>query len=423
MAETNPVSYPFVAWDILQHLFEVGKMNDHTLHFSATFAGRLDYERLKKAVDLSADVFPLIRCRFAEEGRRPRWVDMGFTSDDMVTLAETEHKEEAIQKFLCRKADLNGPQLKVGVLRNTGDTLCVTINHMLCDAAGFKEFLYLLCSLYNGMESSPEYQRGSAVRNRRLKQVLKSFSVSGKAKIFLRKNDLIHPDQTTFNFEGNLKNPFIEIRSIPQDDFRRLKAYAKAHGATVNDVMLAAFFRALYRKYGRVFACPCTVDLRKHLPGRKADGITNLVTMLVCDIGPEPGASFEDTLKKVNTAMNLAKSDTSSLKSILLLEMLFSFMPYRKARKLLEKKFSNAPIAFTNIGILNKGLLHFDGIIMESAFMSGSIKYAPHFQVALSTFDDEAVLSVNLYGSVSDRKLIADFLDDFVGELNESPMK
>lgn len=51
--------------------------------------------------------------------------------------------------------------------------------------------------------------------------------------------------------------------------------------------------------------------------------------------------------------------------------------------------------------------------------MTGSIKYSPYFQVAISTFDDQATLSVNLYGTQSDRNTISFFLDKLVKELND----
>ncbi len=67
------VRYKVEAWDSLQHLFQIKKINDHTLHFLASFDGKLDMIRLQKSVDLSAEAFPLLKCRFNEGGRRPYW--------------------------------------------------------------------------------------------------------------------------------------------------------------------------------------------------------------------------------------------------------------------------------------------------------------------------------------------------------------
>ncbi|MNP48789.1 hypothetical protein D3C76_1429300 [compost metagenome] len=88
------------------------------------------------------------------------------------------------------------------------------------------------------------------------------------------------------------------------------------------------------------------------------------------------------------------------------------------ARGIIKKKFTNPLIAFTNIGILDKTRLKFGKVEITKAYMTGSIKYSPYFQLAISTFDNQAILSVNLYGTQSDRNTISFFLDKLVQELN-----
>jgi NRPS condensation-like uncharacterized protein len=51
------------------------------------------------------------------------------------------------------------------------------------------------------------------------------------------------------------------------------------------------------------------------------------------------------------------------------------------------------------------------------AFMCGSIKYKPYFQLAISSYADELTLSVNLFGSPSDRDRILSFFDAIEAEL------
>ena len=55
MAEGHFQEYPAQACDILQFLFKEREINDHTLHFAASFSGELDPDLLRKAVALSAD--------------------------------------------------------------------------------------------------------------------------------------------------------------------------------------------------------------------------------------------------------------------------------------------------------------------------------------------------------------------------------
>lgn len=421
MVAKRSISFQAEAWDILQYLFEVKKINDHTLHFAAEFSGKIDVEKLKTAVNISADVFPLIVCRFTESEGRPFWRDGGYTADEIVTCSVTDKTEKSVNDFICTRVEaFNGPQVKIRVIRNgNNDTLVVLMNHMLCDAAGFKDYLYLLSDIYSNLEENPDYCPDT-FGSRRICQLLKSFSVHDKMKILFSKNNMCIHDPTAFELIGDPETPFIEQRKIPHDMFCSLKKYVNQHDATVNDLFLSAYIRSLYKIFGHAVVIPCTVDLRKYLPSRKAEGICNLCTNLSCDIGQEIGQAFDQTLDKVKRAMDQEKASTSCLKSITLLEKVFDTLPYKTAKKIVDKSFSNAPIAFTNIGVLDKSRLTFGRAKINQAYMTGSIKYAPYFQLAVSTFDDQATLSVNLYGAQSDRNKVSRFLDGIVHELQSA---
>lgn len=279
MPDNRFTRYKVEAWDILQHLFKVKNINDHTLHFVATFSGKLDLDRFRQAVNLSADAFPLIRSRFNETEGQPYWEDKGYTTEDMLEFSETHNMDESVAQFINKEVNaFNGPQLRLKVIRNDkNDTLCVSMNHMLCDAAGFKNYLYMLSDIYLNMLEKPNCQ-SAAMGNRKIRQLLRAFSIRDKIKIMFSKNDMSTHDPAKFKFEGDLNNPFIEMRTISQEGFCLLKTYAKEHDATVNDVILTAYMRVLYQLFGRTIIIPCAVDLRKYLPKRRVDGICNLVT-------------------------------------------------------------------------------------------------------------------------------------------------
>lgn len=411
-------NYQVEAWDMLQHIFKVKNINDHTLHFVAKLTGKLNLDRFKQAVNLSADAFPLIRSSFNESKNQPYWEDKGYTANDMVKILETSNVDKNVSEFICKEIDaLNGPQLKIEVISgDKNNVLCVLINHMLCDAAGFKDYLYMLSDIYSNIEENSYYPSVSMC-NRKISQILKAFSVRDKLKIMFSKNDMFSLDPAKFQLEGDLSNPFIEIRTISKENFCQIKTYAKKHGATVNDVILTAYMRVLFQIFGRVVTTTCTMDMRKYLPKRRANSICNLCTNLTCNIGSEIGTKFEQTLIKVKKIMDKEKSNIASVKSISILEKLFDVFPYKLVRNIVEKKFNNPPIAFTNIGILDKKRLTFGKVEIIKAYMTGSIKYSPYFQLAISTFDDEATLSVNLYGTQSDRNTISLFLDKLIQEL------
>lgn len=419
MVKNNKLYYNAEAWDILQYLFKVKKINDHILHFAAEFSTKLDIHRLKQAVNISSDVFPLIRCRFDES--TGRWENRNYTSDEMVELIETKNIKENISKSICSEINTeNGPQIKITVIRSEEkDTLCIIINHMICDAAGFKEYLYLLASIYTNIPKGKKYTPESGMHVRKIKQIIKAFSLDDKIKIFFKKTDIPKSGTTKFEFEGNQGSPFIETRTIPRDKFCLIKTYAKKHNSTINDIMLTALIRVLFKIFGCIIPLTCTVDLRKYLKNRKADGICNLMTTLNCNIESDTCKTFDETLEKVTLTMNKQKADNGCIKNMALLEIVFDILPYKAAKNIVENIFSNPAISFTNIGILDKEKLNFGADKITRAYMTGSIKYAPNFQLAISTFDNEATLSVNLYGTQSDKEKISDFLDKFIMELQD----
>lgn len=421
MLNSQVVNYQVEAWDTLQHLFKVKNINDHTLHFVAALAEKLDLERFKHAINLSADAFPLIRSCFNESEKNCYWEDKGYRAEDMVKLLKTSNIDKSVNEFICKEIDaLNGPQLKAEVIRDDKkDVLCVSINHMLCDAAGFKEYLYMLCEIYSNIEETP-YSLSTPMANRKIGQLVEAFSLRDKLKIMFSKNDMFNLDHAKFELEGNLNNPFIEKRMLSKEYFSKIKAYAKKNGATVNDVILTAYTRVLFQIFNRVIATTCTVDMRKYLPNHKAKGICNLCTNLTCDIGSEIGTEFQETLMKVKNTMDKEKSNIACIKSVFIMEKVFNALPYKVARDIIKKKFSNPQIAFTNIGILDITRLTFGKVAITEAYMTGSIKYSPYFQLAISTFDDQPTLSVNLYGTQSDKNKISVFLDRLVQELQEA---
>jgi NRPS condensation-like uncharacterized protein len=412
MPKCNNQRYKAETWDIMQLLF--AKFNDHQIHCVIQMDAQLDEIRLKHAIDLLTDAFPLLRCRFVESRGTAYWEDTGFSADDIMFLQETENTEEEIQKTICSKTnEFIGPQLRIHIIRGKdADSLCIIINHMLCDGAGFKELLYLLSFFYSHLKDDPGYKPVFKNASRSARQVLQAFDLKSRMKIIFQRYGLSrYDDSIVLSLEGDRSTPFIVTHTISQERFLSAKSFAKQYSATVNDVILTAYIRTLHKILpGKTMAIQCVLDLRKFLPGKKAEGICNLTSNLVCNIGTDIGEKFSDTLIKVKLAMDTEKDQVSCLHLILLLETVFRVIPYQLAKRIVSKAYHNPPLAMSNIGIIDQKRLSFDCIPIRSAFITGSIKYNPLFQLALSTFRDEVTLSVAFHGTHSDQDKIRSFL-------------
>lgn len=360
-------------WDVMQFFFS--EFNDHQIHCVIRPGNRIDENRLMQACRLLSEEFPLLLSRFAVRHGVPRWESTQLSPDSMVSIVSADDPEAVTDRLICRRNDeSSGPQLHVFLVRGAArDVLCFVINHMLCDAAGLKELLYRLF-----------FHRYSLSR---------------------------HDDSIVFPLAGDRNAPFLAVHTIPEQRFLAAKKFAAAYGATVNDLILTAYLRALQKILpGKSTSIQCIVDLRKYLPDPHAKRFCNLTSNLACDIGPDIGSGFAETLLRVKAVMDEEKQRDNCLHLVSLLEFTFRVIPYPLLKGAVLKAYRNPPLAMSNIGILDRRRLMFDGVPAQSAFMSGSIKYSPYFQLAVSTYRNEVTLSTAFHGTPEDRTAIERFL-------------
>jgi len=412
--------YRSEVWDNMHYAF--ARFNDHQVRGVIRFSSRLDDGRLKQALDLSAEyAFPLLRCRLVDNLIRLSWEDAGFSSNDMLVIKETENIEEAVQAQLCSCIyEYTGPQIRVSVIRSAeNDVLCINMNHMLSDGAGFKEFLYSLGDTYSRLKVDGDFKPAFAMGCRSTHQVVRAFGMrqrfAGRMKRYTNSN---YEKNISFTLEGNRSNPFVVTHAIDRSLFLKVKSYARKHGSTINDVFLTAYVRALQSfTDGYVPVVQCVNDLRKYLPGKNSASFCNLTSDMFCAVGQDVGGSFDDTLGKVKEVMDAEKNKSGWLSQIMLLEALFFLLPHRIARNLVLKHYSSPPIAMSNIGIIDHSRLSFGGAEITDAYVTGSIKYNPSLLLSLSTYDDAVTLSVCFHGTQGDREKIRALLERIEGEL------
>jgi len=403
-------------WDQMQYFFK--EYNDHQLHGVIYFEDKLNKYLIKKAVLLSLDIVPILGSRFVINKFHTYWEKVNdFNDSEVISFVESTNPDEEIQRFTTKMTnEFTGPQLMVRVIRSSNkDTLCIVMNHMVCDGAGFKEYLYLLGDVYTRLQndaSSLKYEIG----DRSSKQIYKNFSIIERLKIFFlsnepskNKNNIRFP---LYNKQDNL-TPYILTYKLSQNRFELLKKYSKEHSVTINDIILAAYYRVLYRmlnlKQDTSLTIPCMIDLRRYITNKNVIGICNLSSMVMCNLVDNVGENFDETVKKVNSEMNEKKMGYAGLHGLSTVNLLFKILPFSIVKKIIKKKYVNPMIGITNIGIIDSRRLKFDKILIKDAFVTGSIKYPPYFQLALTSYNNSITFTVNLYASEIDIDLIHKF--------------
>lgn len=186
--------------------------------------------------------------------------------------------------------------------------------------------------------------------------------------------------------------------------------------------MLTAYYRCLCRSLalspGTELHIPVMVDMRRYL--REAEGLnalTNLSSTVITRLEHRSEEDFEAALGRVKAMMDEKKGSNIGINAFIKLDLAYRLLGNERANRRLRSSLKNPLICMTNVGILDSARITFGDLHPHDAFLCGSIKYKPHFQLAMSSYEGELTLSSNLYGSASDRECILAFFDEIEEEL------
>lgn len=409
-------------FDQLQYLFDVTGFNDHQLHCIIYFQNHINTEVMEKAVKLLVKTVPILSRVYQNYGGTSYWEDSKNEPNELFTIV---HTKEDFNKFTLGKTNAEtGPQIKVCLLKAAQDSISIIINHMVTDGAGGKQCLYYLADLYSKLIVDPTYKPDHMIDgNRSFEKIIDKLTLKEKLKLlFFHIKENNQPNNLTFPMSNESDiSPFLITHEISKERFGKLREYGKHNQATINDILLTAYFRALAEMldiYGENISIPIMIDMRRYLTDQTKDSLTNFSSTAITSAIVVKDESFSQTLNKVSLELNRLKNDSLGLNSFIKLHTLYKIVGKKLSYKILAKVLKNPAICMTNIGILDSNLLKFYGSPIDNAFEFGSIKYRPHFQVAVSSFEDRLTLSVNLYGSRQDQDNMYRFLKILDHELS-----
>jgi NRPS condensation-like uncharacterized protein len=417
------MKYTAEAFDQMQLLWDIKRFNDHQLRCVLRFECALDAETLRRAVVASIEAFPILGTRYIG-GTRPHWASLDRRDYDRAFVVA--QNEVDFEKILVSKVDeAIGPQVNVCLLNSRPFSIALKLNHMVCDAADFKTYLYLLCGLYAGVLPDGGDRPAACTEDRSVRRILKRFGLGTRLKsVLLQSNENNHSGGIRFPLNGSgPTQPFVLIRKIGRERAAALKDCGKRKGATLNDVVLTVFYRCLFRRLavraGTQLRVPVMVDMRRYLAkSEHLSSLTNLTSTVSTHLDYRPENCFDDTLGSVKTIMDRRKRSNLGLNGFVKLDRTYRILGDRIANRLLRSVLKHPLISMTNMGILDSGRLWFGDRRPCDAFLCGSIKYKPYFQLALSSYDGELTLSANLVGSNDDRDRILSFFDEMEIELS-----
>jgi NRPS condensation-like uncharacterized protein len=425
-----PSRFPAPALDQLAWLF--APLSDSQVRCVLHFGGRLDADRLARAFRLSLDAEPVLGCRFVRRRGRCWWERR--TDLDALPLCPTvvcpdpATAERALQRFLNAPLEVSaGPAVAACLLRGENDTLAVKLHHVAADGLGMLRFLMVLADTYRALASDPAYRPRPNLAERghgRVWQRLGPLGLLGALAAFVPVVRAARWGPVASGADC-AERRFVLQRLAPEQ-VRALRAWSRAHGVSVNDVLLAALYRAMFAVFGAdgagALRVGVPIDLRRYLPDAAALPVGNFSNSADVAVTFRPEAPFADTLQRVHRAMRAVKTTGRGLRLALLAELL-AVPGMALARTGLEQVVrrmaptgGGAPFC-SNVGVLNEQLVDFGGPAVADAYGLGPVNYPPGLLITVSTFRDVLTLAIGYCATATDPQLIERLLERMAAEL------
>ena len=425
-----PDCFPAVALDkIISSGQDVG-IADFMLQMELCFEHRLDEQRLARALELLLDAQPILGCRLVTEKKKVYWKRLGRPWPDIFFFAANPAEFDS---FRNRPIDSRrGPQISACLLRAAdGDRLLVKVTHQVCDAGGLSDIVAQLSHIYTHLAKNPSYEPRPNIHGaRHFGQIMRHlpwYIYPVLFFLFLRTTLSYQIPKISHALQVPVGPPapftFV-IRHLPPGLFTRLAAYGRLHQATVNDLMITAFYRALLKKEAwdgkAALRIQTTVDLRRwYIPSGKAEGICNLSTYEHINLGRDPGDNFGATLSRVSAITRRKKSGWIGLSELCTVP-LAGLAPYafmvQAGEKLLQERISsrNYPSGLTNLGMIQPESVLFDGH-PAMGWILPPVVYPPVLYIGFSGYGNNLTLSAGVPSAAG--QSLEEFIEQMLEEL------
>jgi len=366
--------------------------HDGQNRFILTFDGRLDKDRITRAIRLGLDAEPVLGCRFVWHPWRPYWErSLDLDSFSPCSVVEARDLEAELGEFLDSPLDpLKGIQVGARLFRGAQDVLCIKLTHESADAAGDFDYIALVAKIYRELGTNPAYRPPVNLGRRGQSQVFQNVGFLS----LLRACFHFSFPRSRWRFPQSCGRPMggrLLMRHIGPEGLTRIKAYCREHQASLYDLMIAVYFRALCEVLDPppdiLLPIYVTVDLRRHLPLRRAEAICNLTGTFFPALRRKSRDTLEDTVAEVHRLMESSRSTCPWLRDVLLLEAVpFSLLRRVAPREMRRRLASGRTIPFlANIGIIDAGRLDFGDINVKNLCPFGAVPKPPGFILSMST--------------------------------------
>lgn len=361
-----PARYPAPAFDVFNVYFE--RIYDPTMHVVFVLDGEVDAGALREATMRLVASDPYLRSRYAEADDRAVWEEIPEEEWERAFVLAPAGDDEPLATPPPPLDVRAGPQVRVNLYRRAaGDIVAVTCHHGFCDASGAMTLARQVFAAYRGIVADPDFRPVSREPYERgTDRVLALYSAEERERALAEEEPFV--DRWRFPVERTGRGtPRIASRTLAPERLARLKAFGREHGATVNDLLLGAFFLAFAKvrndssDRGAPRSILTSADLRRQHPGIPGEDLpVNLSIAYEVTLSAEEGAELEDVIGQVAAITARRKAGSLGLAAILFYEEIMAGgMPGVRAffDEMIERYRTSGqknPV-FSNLGIFDPG--------------------------------------------------------------------
>lgn len=414
-------------WDKMHYLFR--DYNDRMVHVELRYDFEIDIEILKTVLICFFEKAPVLHSSFTDNHLHPYWTVKDYHIDEVLTVKNVNEEEldSEINDFLIQHIPTDSNiQMKVAVFNHSGKSvLCIVENHMCMDGGDFKYFLKSLCKNYNDYAENKISPIDLKTGTRSFESVYEDFSSAEKqmAKRLYKNVNLKDEHAFPLTQDDIRDSSFIARRKVSADVFNKIKEVGKKHGATINDMLVAAYFHSIYEladfNKNDSVSISCAIDLRRHIKDSQDLGVTNHTAWMQCKV-PRCGRDIFETLTYTVNSVNQFKKDRFiGLHGLPLLSLGYKILPHAASEEIIKIGYSNPLLAMSNIGVLDEKSLALAGNEPTDGFMSGAVKYKPYVLLSVTSMRKELTFSMCVRGNDEDKKIVEHFFDIFESNINK----
>lgn len=375
-----------------------------------------DVKALQTAIICLYEKAPIFHSLFSDNHICPCWQVNDYHIDDVFSVIQAEDLPSAAIAFLEQSVAFSDPsQMKIALVHDGEKSiLAFRWNHMIMDGGGFKQFTKDLCKAYNDYRQTGDAPTDFRTGSRKYSEVYADMPVRfrKKAKAQIAGVTVKEKRKLPFTPKDGSECNSIVYHSVSKDVLQPAMRVAKQNGATVNDLLCAAYVWACYAVMGEAdkpLHLSCAVDLRRYMKNAEQLGYTNHTTFMYCSV-PELSDSPLQLLQLVRDSNAKNKQDPFlGLHGIPLLNFAYSSMIQLQAEAVVKLFYNNADIALSNVGPVDVNGFALDGHAVTDALVAGGAKVKPCAAATVLTVNGKLTISVCTKGNGRDRDMLQSF--------------